>query len=155
MFLPVFLRKRVVWKVYCVDVNQFLLQPGALTCVASWEALSQLCTLPRPGTFCECQTILAPSKVLHFHPDSSSIQKGLSLAEEDAWSSGYQGILVAPFQGLASWFNSQVWKVNTFLSWMTTPLFRWKIRQGLGGLMAKMDKETDDYGARWTWKITN
>ena len=90
--------------------------------------------------------------MLHFHPGSSSIQKGLPLAQEDAWSSGYQGILVAPFQGLAPWLNSQVWKVDTFLSWITTPLFRWKIRQGLGGLMAKMDKEADEYGARWIWQ---
>ena len=34
-------------------------------------------------------------------------------------------------------------EINTFGAF-----FRWRIRQGLGGLMAKMDKEANDYGAR-------
>jgi len=32
--------------------------------------------------------------------------------------------------------------------WLPDSILRWRIRQGLGGLMAKMDRDADDYGAR-------
>ena len=59
---------------------------------------------------------------------------------------------MASYQGLAPRFNSQVSKVDAFGAFINLDdnlsLFRWRIRQGLGGLMAKMDREADDYGAR-------
>ena len=70
MFLPVFLRKRVVWKVYCVDVNQFLLQTGVLALL--WPVLlagkRYLSSVPCPGHFLRVPDNTSALKSASFPP---------------------------------------------------------------------------------------